>query len=187
MTDRELRRLSRSALIELLIEQTEINEELRSRLAKLEKRLKSKTIAVSTAGSMADAALELNNVFSSADKAAQQYLDNLREATRQSDAIVEQARQQAEQILADAYAEADRVRGAPAQRLPARQAEEKRTASRERFRAKAPAPKKPPVEKKKDPVPAEDTSRRPRAERTASADDLFDSAFHQMRKNNRMR
>ena len=68
MTDKELRRLSRSELLEMLIAQTEENRQLKIRLER----------AVEKAGSLAEAALQLNRVFEAADKAAQQYLENVR-------------------------------------------------------------------------------------------------------------
>ena len=78
MTDKELRRLSRSELLEMLIAQTEENRQLKIRLERAEAQLQDRTIAVEKAGSLAEAALQLNHVFEAADKAAQQYLENVR-------------------------------------------------------------------------------------------------------------
>ena len=111
MTDKEVRKLSRSALLDLLIEETERNAQLEAKIEKLEKQLKSKTIAVSSAGSMADAALELNRVFSSADKAASQYLENIRAANQRCDEMIAQAKRQAVEIIAEAEAQAKELRG----------------------------------------------------------------------------
>lgn len=68
MTDKELRRMSRAQLIDLLIEQTERNDQLQARLENLEKQVKNNTIMISSAGSIADAAQELNRVLTSADR-----------------------------------------------------------------------------------------------------------------------
>ena len=78
MTDKELRRLSRSELLEMLIAQTEENRQLKIRLERAEAQLRDRRIAVEKAGSLAEAALQLNRVFEAADKAAQQYLENVR-------------------------------------------------------------------------------------------------------------
>ena len=75
MTDKELRRLSRSELLEMLIAQTEENRQLKIRLERAEAQLRDRRIAVEKAGSLA---LQLNRVFEAADKAAQQYLENVR-------------------------------------------------------------------------------------------------------------
>ena len=78
MTDKELRRLSRSELLEMLIAQTEENRQLKIRLERAEAQLWDRRIAVEKAGSLAEAALQLNRVFEAVDKAAQQYLENVR-------------------------------------------------------------------------------------------------------------
>lgn len=82
MTDRELRRLSRGELLEMLIEQTEENRQLKIRLEQAEAQLRDRRIEIQKAGTLAEAALRLNRVFEDADKAAQQYLENLRLMTK---------------------------------------------------------------------------------------------------------
>lgn len=186
MTDKQLHRLNRAALIQLLIEQTEENQALLDRVDELEKKLKSKAIAVSTAGSMADAAMELNNVFSSADKAAQQYLENLRDANKKSEAIIAEAKRQAERIVSEAKAEALRlgIQPEPETAPPAPSAGDRpKRKDAERARKpeqKAAAPKKP-TAGQHSPKPAGKTARKAGGE----LDDLFENAFSEMRKNNR--
>lgn len=75
MTDKELKRLSRAELLELLIDQVKENELLRTRLAGAEARLDSRMLEIEDAGTLAEAAMRLNAVFASADAAAKQYLD----------------------------------------------------------------------------------------------------------------
>lgn len=75
MTDKELKRLSRAELLELLINQVKENEILRERLAGAEARLDSRMLEIKDVGTMAEAAMRLNAVFASADAAAKQYLD----------------------------------------------------------------------------------------------------------------
>lgn len=78
MTDKELKRMSRAELLELLIEQMEENERLRQSLAKANAALADRQITLDRAGSIAKAALELNKVFEAADLAARQYVENVR-------------------------------------------------------------------------------------------------------------
>lgn len=78
MTDQELRRLSRSELLEMLVEQMKENEELKIKLKRDQMKLRNRQIAIDEAGSIAEAALKLNEVFEAADKAAKEYLDNVR-------------------------------------------------------------------------------------------------------------
>lgn len=75
MTDKELKRLSRAELLELLIHQVKENEILRTRLAGAEARLDSRMLEIEEVGTLAEAAMRLNAVFASADAAAKQYLD----------------------------------------------------------------------------------------------------------------
>lgn len=78
ITDRELRRLSRADLLELLLAESRENEQLRARLEEAEKKLESREITLQKAGSIAEAALRLNGVFEAAQEAAQQYLENVK-------------------------------------------------------------------------------------------------------------
>lgn len=78
MTDRELKKLSRADLLELLLEQRRLNARLRAELEEAEEKLASREIEIKTAGSLAEAALRLNGVFAAADQAARQYLENVR-------------------------------------------------------------------------------------------------------------
>ena len=70
MTTRELRRLSRKRLLELLIGQMEENRSLR-------RQLQERNQAFEKTGSLAEAALQLGGVFEAADRAAQIYLEHI--------------------------------------------------------------------------------------------------------------
>ena len=108
MTDKELRRLSRGALLELLIEQIEENERLRSQLEVCQKQLSDKEILISESGSIAEAALKLNGVFQAAENAAKQYLENIQKYSGQQQEICKKielkAQKEAERIVAEAQA-----------------------------------------------------------------------------------
>ncbi len=78
MTDKELKKLSRAELLELLLESNRENERLRKQFEKAKELLASKVIKIESAGSIAEAALALNGVFEAAQKAADQYLENVR-------------------------------------------------------------------------------------------------------------
>lgn len=77
VTDRELRRLSRADLLELLVAESRENERLKAELEKANRRLESREIKLQESGSIAEAALKLNGVFEAAERAAQQYLENI--------------------------------------------------------------------------------------------------------------
>lgn len=78
MTDKELSRLKRSELLELLIAQDKELEDLRSRISDLEAKLENREITIQEAGSIAEAAVRLNGLFETAQKVADQYLMNVR-------------------------------------------------------------------------------------------------------------
>lgn len=78
MTDKELRKLSRMELLELLLAESRENERLRARLKSAEEKLASRVIDIENSGSLAEAGLRLNHVFEAADKAARQYVENVR-------------------------------------------------------------------------------------------------------------
>ena len=78
MTDKELHRLSRKELLEMLLAQTQENEKLKEELRRAERQLSDRRLLQENAGSMAEAAMRLNAVFEAADRAAQQYLENVR-------------------------------------------------------------------------------------------------------------
>ena len=78
MTDKELRKLKRVELLEMLIEQSKENEELKRQLEEAKEKLESRDIMLRQSGSIAEAALKLNGVFEAAQKAAEQYLENVK-------------------------------------------------------------------------------------------------------------
>ena len=113
MTDKELKKLNRRELLEILVLQTRKTEALEKKLAALQARLDEKELKVEKAGDLARAVMELNGVFDDAKKAAEQYEENVRrmeEACRKScEEQQAQARAQAEAIVAQARAEADAI------------------------------------------------------------------------------
>ncbi len=78
MTAKELKRLRRSDLLEMLLELSKENQALRQELAKAHQQLQDRTILIQESGSLAEAALRLNGVFEAAQAACQQYEENLR-------------------------------------------------------------------------------------------------------------
>ena len=83
MTDKELKRIGRAELLELLLAQSEENEALQIRIEELEQELRHREIIIANAGTIADAAFQLNGVFDAAGAAAVQYLENIKRLNRQ--------------------------------------------------------------------------------------------------------
>ena len=78
MNENELKRLGRRDLLELLLEISKENEQLRKRNSALEAQLMDRMLKISNAGSLADAVLQLNGVFLAAQEACDQYIYNVK-------------------------------------------------------------------------------------------------------------
>ena len=83
MKDRELRRLSRKELIEIIYELKKSELALKERNEALEKQLSDRSIQMQNVGSIAEAALALSGIFEAAQDAADRYLGAVRASVRQ--------------------------------------------------------------------------------------------------------
>ncbi len=79
-TEKELRRMSRSELIEVIYALEQDNQSLQKENEKLRSELNDKDIRIATSGSIAEAALSLNHIFEDAQAAADQYLSSIKNA-----------------------------------------------------------------------------------------------------------
>ena len=105
MPDRELRRMRRAELVEIILALKQTEDRLRAENAALSAQLQERQIHIENAGSIAQAALELNKVFEAAQAAADEYVASVR-ADAAANALRAQAEAEAEQILAQAQTEA---------------------------------------------------------------------------------
>ena len=124
MTDKELRRLSRAELLDILYEQQKRYEESLAENQALRQRLEERTLRIAAAGSIADADQYLASVKAAAAEMAQK----TDEAQRQREAILQDAQQQAERIVQDAQAQADRLLAEAGEQAEARWAEFRKNA-----------------------------------------------------------
>lgn len=77
MTHKELKRLRRSDLMEMLLELSKENLRLQEELQEANRKLEEREIAIAECGSLAEAALKLNRIFEDAQAACDQYRYNL--------------------------------------------------------------------------------------------------------------
>jgi hypothetical protein len=77
MTDKELRKLSRLELLEILVAQSKQMEELQTELAIAQERLSTRELKINKAGSIAEAVISLSDVLESAEAAGRMYVDEL--------------------------------------------------------------------------------------------------------------
>ena len=110
MTDREMKKLSRSQLLEMLLTQTQEVKQLRADLELAQIKLESRQIQMTESGNIAEAALKLSGVFESAQSAADQYLQNisaLSERTLENcQKMEEQTRKKCDEMVSTAEKEA---------------------------------------------------------------------------------
>ena len=107
MTEKDLRKLNRYQLLEMLVFQTERAEKLQSRLEEMESKYNEQDIQLSVLGSIAEASLQLSGIFEAAQKAADLYLDKAKERAQK---IEEDARAEAAKIIAEAETCASRIK-----------------------------------------------------------------------------
>lgn len=107
MTAKELRKLRREDLLEIMIEQQKQLNMLRQELEDTRKQLEDRRILIQNAGSIAEAALQMQDIFSRAQKAADEYLLSVQQ---QGEALLSEARREAEEILNQAGMDAGGIR-----------------------------------------------------------------------------
>ena len=78
MTDKELKRLDKTDLLKIAISQSQKIDALEAEIEELKARLASREIKMAKAGSIADVAMQVNQVFDHAQEAADMYYDNIK-------------------------------------------------------------------------------------------------------------
>ncbi|MCR5450534.1 MAG: hypothetical protein K6F23_14210 [Solobacterium sp.] len=79
METKDLKKLRRGDLLEILVDISEENDRLRQENAELKEKLEEKRLIMNKAGSIAEASLRLNRVFEAVQDAADQYLASIRD------------------------------------------------------------------------------------------------------------
>ena len=105
MTDKEFKNLTRAQLIDIIYQLQLEMDKLTEKNQQLEQQLADKRLHIRNAGNLAEAALELNGCFRSAQNAAEQYLSEIRamhaEMDQERERILAEARAEAQQLLAN--------------------------------------------------------------------------------------
>ena len=76
--NKELRKLKKSELLEIMLKQGEEIDRLREQVAELEAQLEDRQFKLNKVGSIAEASLAVTKIFEEAEKAAVIYLENIR-------------------------------------------------------------------------------------------------------------
>ena len=88
MPDRELRHMRRTELVEIILALKQSEDQLRAENAALSAQLQERQIHIENAGSIAQAALELNKVFEAAQAAADEYVASVLAANKNTVAVL---------------------------------------------------------------------------------------------------
>lgn len=118
MTEKELRWARKSVLRDIIDEQSSLisslkeeNEWLQKNLTNAKAQLEDRTIRLSKAGSIADASLEINQMFSTAQNTANLYLENIKTRKEEQEALCQkletESREKADKLMADTKEAAD--------------------------------------------------------------------------------
>ena len=105
MFGQELKKLSRRELVDIIYQMKKNEQQMQEEIAALQENLQDKRIRISVAGSIAEAAADITQLFSTAQMTADRYLHEI--ACMKSDAeqecakMLEDARKQVQDILAD--------------------------------------------------------------------------------------
>ena len=90
MTEKELLKLKRSELLEIMLAQSREIDSLREELAQTKKKLADKRIKIKEAGSIAEASLQLTRIFEEAQKAADLYVENVMRRANKKESLTGQ-------------------------------------------------------------------------------------------------
>lgn len=105
MISKDLKRLSRRELVDIIYQLKKNEEQLQEQISTLEEALNDKRLRISEAGSIAEAATEITNIFSNAQTTADLYLREIacmkEDAEKECAKMIEDSKQKVEKILAD--------------------------------------------------------------------------------------
>lgn len=103
MTTKDLKKLNRTQLLEIMLKQSERIDELEKQLEKKEEELSNRQLMLNDAGSIAEASLMLNSVFADAQAAASMYLENVKALADKQELelkrIEDESKKQADELL----------------------------------------------------------------------------------------
>lgn len=130
MTEKELGKLNRRQLLEMLLEQTKRAQELENELQEKNRQLAEKdallserSVTLDKAGTIADAALSISRVFESAQTAADIYLKNVEAHSKRGEELLENAKKRSEEMLAETKRRCAAIEKQTAERIKAFKAE----------------------------------------------------------------
>ncbi len=111
---RDLKNLKRADLLEILLNLSKENDDLKAQIQELQEDAENKKIWAQEMGSIAEASLQLNGVFKAAQEACDQYVENGRmifsQSKKKCTKMEKKAREDCDTLLEDAAARCERMR-----------------------------------------------------------------------------
>lgn len=105
MIKKELKKLNRRELVDVIYQMKQNEQELQDKITQLEEALQEKRIRISVAGSIAEAATDVTRIFATAQMTADLYLFEINcmkeETQRKCAGMIEDANKSVASILAD--------------------------------------------------------------------------------------
>ena len=120
MVSKELKNLSRRELLDIIYQMKKNEKQMEEEISALQEALREKRIRNSVAGSIAEAAVSITNIFSTAQRTADLYLEEIAR-------MKEETEQECRKMIEEAQEESARIQA---------EGEEKYAALRMRYRAK---------------------------------------------------
>lgn len=74
---KQLKKLTRLELVEIIVQKAKENEELHKKIQHLQNQLDERMFVCQESGNIAEAALKINQIFEACQKAADDYLNNI--------------------------------------------------------------------------------------------------------------
>lgn len=111
--NKELRKMKRVDLLDIMVIQSKENDYLKIQLDEALAELEERKIQIKEAGSIAEAALQLNGVFEAAEKAGSQYLENIARLSEEKETInariIEESERKVAELMAETQAKCEKL------------------------------------------------------------------------------
>lgn len=112
--EKELKKLSRRELVDVIYQMKKNEQQLQDEIASLKEELNDKRIRISYAGSVADAAADVTQLFSTAQKTADLYLQEIayrkEETKTECEKMIADAKHRVEQIISEGDMQIDSIK-----------------------------------------------------------------------------
>lgn len=113
MAEKDLRKLNRSELIEIIYQLKKSEQSLQAQVETLQKQLLNRDLKIEKAGSIAEASLLLSDIFSAAQTAADTYIAEIKNrhagAEAECSKLISAAKKEAEAILREAVRQKENI------------------------------------------------------------------------------